>query len=211
MMTTEEEYEKLRSNILSVNPEKSIKTIMVLSSVNGEGSTTVASNLARNFAKDKSLNILLAEINMKKSALDEIFNIQSSKGTGFNDLVYDNADIDTVLKKTDIPNLSIIANNAVNDNNDKVCDIDRVSSSIKKLEERFDYMIFDSAPVSSSPDVHLLASRMDGVILVVHAEKTRWEVVQNAKQHLEKTGTNIIGVVLNRRKYIIPQFIYKRL
>jgi Mrp family chromosome partitioning ATPase len=52
---------------------------------------------------------------------------------------------------------------------------------------------------------------MDGVVLVVHAEKTRWEVAQRVKEHLEMANTNILGVLLNKKKYVIPKFIYNRM
>jgi Mrp family chromosome partitioning ATPase len=52
---------------------------------------------------------------------------------------------------------------------------------------------------------------MDAVILVIEAEKTRWEVARKAKEELEKAGATILGAVLNKRKYYIPRSIYRRM
>lgn len=72
----------------------------------------------------------------------------------------------------------------------------------------FDYLIYDSLPINSSSTVNMLASKVDGVIMVIHAGKTRWEVAKKAKEQLEMGHANIIGVVLNRKRHVIPGFIY---
>ena len=79
------------------------------------------------------------------------------------------------------------------------------------LKKEFDYLVFDFPPIHTYPDIPILASLMDGVILVVRAEKTRYEVVQDAKEQLDIAHANILGVVLNRKKQVIPDFLYKRL
>lgn len=87
----------------------------------------------------------------------------------------------------------------------------RMEGLIETLRQRFDYVILDSAPVVSYPDSVALNRYMDGVILVVRAGKTRWEVVQKGQASMEKAGANILGVVLNRRKFAIPKAVYDRL
>ena len=74
-----------------------------------------------------------------------------------------------------------------------------------------DWIIFSCPPVNAYNDAAALAGMVDGVVLVIQAEKTRWEVAQSAKDRLEKAGANILGVVLNDRRHHIPEWIYKRL
>ena len=62
-----------------------------------------------------------------------------------------------------------------------------------------------------SADGLAVASKVDGVILVVEAEKTRWQTVRKVKDSISRVGGNILGVVLNKRRYYIPQSIYKHL
>lgn len=82
---------------------------------------------------------------------------------------------------------------------------------IDNLKQQFDLILVDSSPMSLSPDAVAIASKVDGVILVVEAEKTRWPVVESVKETLIKAGGNILGVILNKQRYYIPSFIYKRL
>jgi len=79
------------------------------------------------------------------------------------------------------------------------------------LKERFDLIIVDTPPATMFPDGLAIVSQVDGVILVVEAEKTRWQVALNVREKIEKHGGNILGIVFNKRKFYIPDFIYKYL
>jgi protein-tyrosine kinase len=79
------------------------------------------------------------------------------------------------------------------------------------LKARFDLIIVDSPPAMMFPDGPSLVSHVDGVVLVVEAEKTRWQVALSAKERIVKSGGNILGTVFNKRKYYIPRYIYKYL
>ena len=79
------------------------------------------------------------------------------------------------------------------------------------MKAEAEWVLFDSPPINSFNDSIALAHRVDAVVMVVEAEKTRWEVAQSAKQRVESGNGKILGIVLNKRRYYIPKFIYKRL
>ena len=79
------------------------------------------------------------------------------------------------------------------------------------LRHSFDYVIFDSAPIVGYPETQTLCSKVDGVIMVITYNKTRSHAAIRTKKELEDAGANILGVVINRRKYYIPDWIYRRL
>jgi Mrp family chromosome partitioning ATPase len=81
----------------------------------------------------------------------------------------------------------------------------------KKLRQRFDLILIDSPPATTSPDGLALSSKVDGIVLVVEAEKTRWPVAESTKNRILSSGGKILGIVLNKRRYHIPDFVYKRL
>lgn len=80
-----------------------------------------------------------------------------------------------------------------------------------RLAERAELIILDTPPVLSSPLAQALAPTVDGVILVVEAERTRAGLALAAKQALSSAGANILGVVLNKRRYHVPKPLYDRL
>jgi Mrp family chromosome partitioning ATPase len=87
----------------------------------------------------------------------------------------------------------------------------QMDTFLKRLRQRFDLILIDSPPATTSSDGLAISSKVDGIVLVVEAEKTRWPVTENVKERITKSGGNILGIVLNKRKYYIPEFIYKRL
>lgn len=205
-----EEYEKLKNIILSPVSEKTIKTLMVTTSAGKEGSTSIASNLAVTLAKNNVFRTLLVDGNLRYPAVHKYFDLDDT--AGLSDLILGKASIDNVIKRpTASPDLSIVTSGNRIDNPAAIFGIQKLRDVLNDLKTRFDYLIFDSPPVNNYPDAQILAPQMDGVILVVHSGKTRFEVALNAKEQLEKVRSNIIGVVLNRRKYVIPGFIYQTL
>ncbi len=79
------------------------------------------------------------------------------------------------------------------------------------LQAEFDWVIIDSPPATAFPDAACLAGAAGGADLVLPAESTRWEVAEEAKNVLHRSGIEIVSAVLNRRRYYIPENIYHRL
>lgn len=82
---------------------------------------------------------------------------------------------------------------------------------IAQLKALFDYVLIDSTPVSESQESLSFCSAVDGVVLVVEAERTRGPVIENAKAKVLERGGRILGVVLNKRRFYIPEWVYKYL
>jgi Mrp family chromosome partitioning ATPase len=80
-----------------------------------------------------------------------------------------------------------------------------------RLRDTFDVVLFDAPPFSSSGDGLLVGSRTDGVVLVVEAGATRWQVARSIRDRVTSQGGVLVGVVLNKRKFYIPGKIYSRL
>ena len=89
--------------------------------------------------------------------------------------------------------------------------LQQFSLLVQKLKERYDLVIFDSPSVLGNPGSEVIASNMDGLILVVQANGTRWEVARSAKRDLESAHVHVLGAILNKQQFIIPEAIYKRL
>lgn len=204
-----EEYQILKNIVLSQSSGKAIQTIMIAGAVNNEGCSTVAVNLAETMAKNGSLNVCLIDANLRRPALHEAF--QSENSFGLTDIILKGKTVAEVMKKTKFPNLSVILSGKNSAEPASIFEAHKMKEFILNLKESFDYIIFDSAPVNAYPDAQFLATRMDGVIFVVRAEKTRWEVVYKAKERVQISNARILGAVLNRKRYLIPKFLYENL
>ena len=85
------------------------------------------------------------------------------------------------------------------------------ADQLKRWTGEYKVVVFDMPPVWDPGFSARLASQVDGVILVVEAEKVRWEVAKQAKEFLGQTNANVVGAVLNKRQFHIPEWMYKRL
>jgi len=87
----------------------------------------------------------------------------------------------------------------------------QIDSFWESLRQKFDLVLIDSPPFETSPDGPAISRRVDGVVLVLEAEKTRWPVAERLKDQVRSNGGNILGIVFNKRRYHIPEFVYKRI
>jgi Mrp family chromosome partitioning ATPase len=82
---------------------------------------------------------------------------------------------------------------------------------LMQLRENYDLVLLDTPPLSESSDALLLTKHSDGFVVVIQAESTRWQVAEGMCDRLAQQGGKLLGVVLNKRRYYIPGFLYKRL
>ena len=87
----------------------------------------------------------------------------------------------------------------------------RLRTRFSELREEFDYLLVDTPPMSSYPDAVLLGQLTDGIILVIGSNSTRCEPARIVKESFEAAGVPILGAVLNRRTYPIPEALYQRM
>ncbi len=203
------QYQRLKTKILTTDLRKVLKNMMILSSNPNEGTTSVVVDFAITLAKNIKLKILLIDGNLRHPMLHNAFGLDKEKGLC--DLVLGLVDHAAVQKKTGIPNLWVITSGMCHNPPSHIFISESLPVWIKALSDMYDYVIFDAPPINLYPDSVTIASQFDGIILVIQAERTRWEQAVKAKEDLENAGAKILGVVLNKRRYLIPKKIYNRL
>ena len=202
-------YEVLKHNIMfSANGTRhKLKKLAVISRYNGEGVTTVASNLALAYAKLTHEPVLYMEMNYRNPNAASVFNVEPTPGLGT--ILRTHEVSQNCIKSTCIKNLSVIP---CGDLDSDPCEFLTLPQLFDKLQQRFKYLVFDLPSLERSQKSALkISGIMDGVILVIEAERVRWEVAERAKRQLLNAEAKILGVVLNKRKYYIPKFLYKSL
>ncbi|NOQ87098.1 MAG: capsular biosynthesis protein, partial [Deltaproteobacteria bacterium] len=122
-----------------------------------------------------------------------------------------NKKLEEIVKETPISNLSVITGGIPHTSPSSIFESSSLDALIEQMKTRADWVLFDSPPINSYNDSRTLATKMDGVVMVVQAEKTRWEVAQSARQRMESDKVKILGVVLNKRQMHIPEWAYKML
>lgn len=203
-----DQCEKLKYLIFDNNLKKN-KIISIVSSTDGEGTSTIAINFAISLAADRQSTILLIDGNLRRPILHKIFNVE--KENGLTDILLNSIDFQDALKKTAIPNLLLITSGGAISDHEQFYELGKLEEVLTSLAKRLDCILLDCPPINPYPESTSLVSKSDGAILVVQAGKVRREVVRHAKEQLTKTHVDIFGIVLNRRRYYIPKFFYDKL
>lgn len=196
----------VQGSIVSAAENREVHTILVTSSNRGEGKTVTATGMVYSLANHGNAQVLLVDGNFASPTLHEHFGIP--RQPGLSEFLTTDIGLEDVVCPTDDPRIMILPNG---DSRLTLFDITRAQPFVQRLaslKEKFDYVIWDGSAVFSSSDASIVASLFDGVVLVVECERTRWEVVQDAKERLTKAGGKLLGVALNRRRYYIPKAIY---
>jgi Mrp family chromosome partitioning ATPase len=77
------------------------------------------------------------------------------------------------------------------------------------MSKQYDYVVLDGPPIDEAPESIALSSKVDGVILVIDASRTRGKIALRAKKRIEESGGRLLGAVLNRRRYYVPDWLYR--
>jgi protein-tyrosine kinase len=202
-------YQELKTNLLSYHRNQSIKTLLFLGTAHGDGASTTAINFATTLARDGQLNVLLIEANLRNPSLNEVFGVDPDKNlSGF---PTDGNKATGGFKKVGPENLYVVTPGAKLSAPLSLFESQRFWEFLKTMRTEFDYVILDGPPLPGFSESKVICSKVDGVVMVVESGKTRKQVALRAKKEIEKAGGTVLGVVLNKRKFHIPKWIYKRL
>lgn len=202
------ELSSVEGNIMSVaEKDRDIKTILVTSCGAGEGKTISAISMAYGLCNDTNLKVLLVDGNLHTPKIHSLFNVENKPG--LSDFILNNEI--NVFRDTEFRYLTVMPQGTEISNPLDVFRSLDFRDKLQKLRGMFDYVIFDGHSILASSDVSVAARYFDGVVVVLECEKTKWEVLEMAAEKIKKLKANIIGVVLNKRKYYIPRILYGKI
>ncbi len=205
-----DEFQRLKNFLLYERRKgESCSVLAVTSAWAGEGVSFVAFHTAVSLAKGLENSVLLVDANFRNPSLHRLFNHDNR--TGFSDVLSGSVDIHGAIRPSYMPYLAFLPTGSPFADPAPYFRSDKFELFIKTARARFDYVILDTPPVSHYADCLVIGPRVDHVILVVRAHRTKKQIVVHAKEQIIKHGGRIKGVVLNRRRFFIPEFIYKRL
>lgn len=204
------ELSTIEGNIASFASDKQpIKTILVTSCSPLEGKTVSSISMALALSIEANSKVVLIEGNISSPRIHEMFNVDNVPG--LSDLLTSRANLSEIMRPTEFKNLTIITAGSDISKKLDVFETETLQNLIVSLKKDFDYVIVDGQSVSGSSDVSIISKYFDGVVFVVECEKTRWEVLQQSKEKIKGVGGKILGVVLNKRVYYIPQKVYGKI
>jgi capsular exopolysaccharide synthesis family protein len=190
-----EAYRNIRTSILLSFSEKPPKKIVITSPNPSEGKTTTVINTAIALSQTGA-KVLIIDGDLRHPRVHKVFNEEN--GAGLSNFLSGNSPLDSIIKKTEVPNLYYIPSGPIPPNPSELIGSNLFKEMIKALENRFDHIVLDSPPALGFADSVILSTTVDGVILVVLGGKTPRETLQRAKEVLQQVNAKILGVVINR-------------
>lgn len=202
----EQEMLSLYKSIDTMLTHLDTRILQFIGAREGEGTSTIAREFARVVATRIGKTVLLLDADRHQPCQHNFFSI--SRENSWIETLYSGQDIAEAAHQIKQSRLFVSPSANSYRPTPLIFDSPRVDQFWSMLKTKFDLVLIDSAPLTLSPDGLAIASRVDGVILVVEADKTRWQTVNSVKDHIRKVGGSVLGIAFNKRRYYIPQAVY---
>lgn len=189
-----EQFRTLRSRLYQIKANQPIKTILISSALPQEGKTFVSANLAMVMGRQHGRRVLLIDADLRKPGLSQVLGAPPSPGLV--EYLAGECDVPTIIQKAPITNLCFVPAGRKASNPGELVGNGRLITFIEGVSTMFDWIIVDSPPAVPITDASLIAEACDGVLLVVKAESTGFDVVRRACTEFRRKP--VLGVVLNR-------------
>ena len=193
MSAASEAYRTLRTNLLYASVDDPPKVVVVTSSGSREGKSSVCSNLGVVLAQ-AGKNTLIVDCDFRKPAVHRFFDVRNLYGLG-DILIGERGSKEVWIEP--LANLKVISVGPIPPNPTELLDSQSFANFLASMRHEFDYVLIDSAPVSSVSDAAIIASRSDGILLVVDTQYTRKTFVRQAMRSLAPVGATVLGTVMN--------------
>lgn len=195
-----EVFRTLRTNVQFINASNKLKSILVTSTVPGEGKSYVSANLAITFAQ-AGKRVVLVDADMRKGRQHEVFELSNENGLS-NYLISavedDKIDLGDYIKPTIVENLYVMTAGIVPPNPAELLTSQKMSDLIKALEKSADIVIFDGTPSTIVTDALIISRSIGSTLIVTSHKQTKMEDLKQIKKNIENVGGKIAGVVVNK-------------
>lgn len=189
-----EAYRTLRTNIQFAKVDSDLRTIMFTSAGPGEGKSTTTANTAVAIAQTGK-RVILVDCDLRKPVQHKIF---GKRNRGVTNTLVEERPVSDLIQETDIDNLKILTSGPIPPNPSELLGSSRMQEIIDSLKELADVVIIDAPPTVAVTDACVLASKVDGIVIVLNSQEIKPEMAQKAKELLLKANGHILGVILNR-------------
>lgn len=193
---TSEAYRMLRTNLQFSEVDHPLQTLLVTSANPEEGKSLTAANVAVVLAQ-AGRHVTLVDADLRRPTQDTIFKLNNARGLT-TILLDTSVTLADVVQNTPIENLKVMTSGPVPPNPSELLGSKRMGYLIEALQKQSDLIVFDSPPVLAVADASVLATRLDGVLLVVDAGHTRRPLARRAAEALQAVNAHLLGVMLNR-------------
>ena len=195
------ELSVIEGNLMGM--DRDLTTFYYTSCFSMEGKTTAVVNAAFGLSVYGRRNVLLIDSNSDAPYIHRLFGV--SNEPGLQGILDNTVSAEEAIIPTGYKQLYLLP---AGEESVSLSD-ERLKKNLEMFKKNFDFVLIDGKSLLASSEVSNIASAVDGFLLVVKCEKTKWEVVQLAQEKLRQSGAQHIGIVLNERKHYVPRAFYR--
>jgi capsular exopolysaccharide synthesis family protein len=188
-------------------PTKAPGVVAICGVDQGAGCSWVCARASEALASQTSGTVCAVDANLRSPSLDTHFRIE--KSVGFTNAMKDSQPMSAFARRARPDNLWVLTAGAKVSEPNGSLNPERLQEKFSQLRGHFDYVLVDTPPADSYADALLLGQMTDGIILVVGSHLTRRESARMAKESFDGAGIPVIGAVLNKRTFPIPEALYR--
>ncbi|HBY96461.1 MAG: polysaccharide biosynthesis tyrosine autokinase [Ardenticatenaceae bacterium] len=197
-----EDYRMLGAKLRYSSDNRALRSVLISSSQTDDDTAETASNLAITLVQTGS-RVVLVDANLRRPMLGKLFDLDNSRG--LTDILTSRAKRPEVVPVSWAPGLSVLPSGSVSSNSFQLLASPRMVELVKQLESLADMVIIVAPPLLSFAGSLILASRVDGVIIVARGGKSRREALNSTVENLRSLGAHIVGTILhNSRQSGVP-------
>ena len=198
----------LQNSLNSALKGKARKALLFTSSAREEGATTLAVNYAKMVAMQRQETVLLCEMNARYPVFAELFSIDGTIGIG--DVLSGQQPLSSIVRRVSEYNLSLAPIGRLDPTSMQLLLARMFPRLLEQALAEYTMVILDAPAITIAPETPPMSPLVDGVVLVVQTGKTKREVIQRSMNAISQQEGKVLGIILNRKKYYIPEFLYKR-
>jgi protein-tyrosine kinase len=201
-----EDMVNLYRSILDALPDATCRIIEITAATRGEGVSTVVRSLAETASSIANARVLVCDVTPDH---DSLLYFGVSARASLNDVASGSADLAQAIEDVPGRTFALCAANDPSPGVHVAVNLDILDPVLAEIRKRFDLVLFDAPAIGRGILGAALAKKADGIIMVVEAEQTRVPVINEAQRIIEVNGGRVLGVVLNKRRFYVPRWVYR--
>jgi len=201
-------YQKLSDQMYLLIKGKKLKSLLLASALRREGTNWVIANLGIFLSEKFKKNTLIVDANLRRPTMQYLFHIPS--GPGLAEILEGQADLEKAVSRPE-ENLSVLPAGQTSQDPIALLSSMKLMEVLKQAQGLYDVVLIHCAQLNDFRDGEVISLHADGVVYVISEGRSRRQIVKHVVKKWENQKSNLLGVVLNNRRFVIPEFIYKRI
>lgn len=206
---TREAATKLVQRVFFLGKQEAIRAVVFAAVETGDGATTVCASAAEALSEQSRGSICVVDANFRDPGLHRYFGLENRRG--LSEALAQTGPVRSFTEQISGSNLWVLTAGVCGAEGIQLLNTETMRARVVELCAEFDYVLFDSPSIHMCTDALNLAALANGMILVLQSDSTRRDAAWKAKESIEAAGAQLLGAVLNKRTYPIPQKLYDRL